>query len=508
MNDMEPAAIVQDTLKKNGLRVLLIASESETFHIQLSMKVGMFSEGEKEYEFAHFLEHLNAQFTSRRYPIQQEVISKIESYGVDWNAFTSTRNTGYYIKGFSSVDWKTDPNSKLMDLSGIMASSYFDFLVDDDIFMQEINAVKQELCGYESSPDTLISETHNSQMYPGHPASVTIVDRLNNMRNNAGDTLKFKKKILEFRSKYYGPKNSLLTIAVPVSSRENAKDDLKEFLQMIQKSQWNEKWPSKETEILDKDLVMFKPNLKKEESKNGKESESTITQIYSSRGIRSTVLVSMKIHGITHKDRIEKVAIRFICFLLTSGFDSRLIKKLRTEKGLIYSIHAYPDYDRYDSNLNSLNIQTSCDSDNAAETHQLIIEQLKELASNPELISKDQLSAFKATEKFKFQDARYNKNPSKWVDSYGTDILFGDQPHTFTQAYDELNSLTLKIVKKVLKENLFDNGELYITFNAPKKADRSQEGVEVKKIYQLFVDALKKERRLAQKNEKKLSNKK
>ena len=494
---MEPPTMLKAKFKSNGLRVLLVPTKCETFDIQLLMKVGTFSENDKQFEFAHFLEHLNAQFTSKKWPTQHQVISKIESFGVEWNAFTASRYTGYYIKGSCSHDWN-DASHKIWELLDIMGESYFNFEIDEEIFMQEVNAVKQELSGYASSANSIIGETQNQQMYPGHSASVTIEQRLENMTNNAKDTLKFKRKILEFRNRYYGPKNSLLTIAVPIHSKKTAETELRAFWSTLKQSVWKSLWKTQEVSISASDIILFKPVSSAPPSQSKRKTSSTavatsIAQVSSGADVRSTILVSMKIHNVIHENRTAKVAFKFICFLLSSGFDSRLIKKLRTERGLIYSVYAYADYDRYDPNLNVLTVQTSCDSKDAVETHELIVEQLKELASKADEITNEQLASFKNVEVFAFQDMRYNNNPSKWIDNYGRDILFGDNPHTFTESLNEIQNLTLETTRRVLREHLFAKGELFVTFNAPPKKEEhapTQE-IAIQNLYKMFLKALK-----------------
>ena len=438
---LEPLATLKKTLS-NGLTVYLVATECNMFHIELKMKVGMFSEGKGEYEFAHFLEHLNAQFTSKKYPLQQDVISRIESFGVAWNAFT--------------------------------------------IFMQEIHAVVQELSGYASSSETIMEETHNSVMYPGHPVTISIADRLQNMRTQGMDTLSFKRKILNFRKKYYGPHNSVLTIAVPVNP-DAALDYLQWFYRSFVKKHWSTEWTGEKL-LKDEDLVLY--NAPKSTSlPSDNQTLVKICQIDSAPGIRSTILISLKIADLDANDYLSKLAIRFICHRLTGGFDSLLMKKLRTDEGLIYSIHAYGEYDIVDPQLSSLNIQTSCDPENAVKTQKLIIEQLQDMNKHRERLTESDLETFKKSEHYAFEGLTVNKDPSKWIDRYSLDVLFGKPVRTFTEIKQTLDRLTLKHVNKAL-DLLLKRGEMYITFNAPKEKQKANPHMELTELYERFLKAL------------------
>jgi len=484
-NALEPIATLNRTLS-NGLKVCLIATDCKMYHIQLGIKVGMFSEANGEYEFAHFLEHLNAQFTSKKYPVQKEIISKIESFGVAWNAFTTTRHTGYFIKGFCDdldIEGKKGKNPfwKILD---VVRESYFDFEIDDSVFMQEINAVVQELSGYQCSAETIIEETHNAAMYPNHPITITVSDRLNNMKTQARDTLSFKRKILQFRQKYYGPNNAVLTIAVPVGTKNGPSRQLEKVFDEItgegKYGGWNKTWQGNSMKV-PRDIMVTPGN---------KTNSIKIFQLNSDPGVRSTILVSLKLNNLKWNDHKIKLAIRFICHKLAGGFDSLLMKELRTKEGLIYSIHAYGEYDLIDPNLNCLNIQTSCDPENATKVHHLITQQLKELYESSKQWKDSDLQKFKTSERYLFQGLEVNKDPSKWVDRYSVDMLFGRDVYTFTKIKSDLEMLLIDDVKAAMNI-LFSKGEIYITFNAPKKSEKKMNPhVEMTEIYEQFLRAL------------------
>lgn len=483
--ELEPLATLSKTLK-NGLKIYLVAADCNMFHIELKMKVGMYSEGKGEYEFAHFLEHLNAQFTSKEHPLQQEVISKIESFGVEWNAFTTARHTGYFVKGFAEENSRAQERSPFIETLNVMRESYFNFEIDDSIFLQEVHAVMQELGGYAGSSEAIMEETHNSMMYPGHPLTITINERLQNMRTQSMDTLSFKRKILNFRKKYYGPHNTVLTVAVPVYP-ENATMTLKSFYRQFIKTHWDRDWQGEK--ILNaSDTVLFNPArpLKKTP---GEDTLIRICQVDSAPGVRSTILISLRIYDLTLQDYKLKLAIRFLCHRLTGGFDSLLMKKLRTEEGLIYSIHAYGEYDLVDPNLSSLNIQTSCDPENAVKAQRLIIEQLQEMNKHRERITQSDLDTFKKSEHYALEGLTVNKDPSKWIDSYSTHVLFGKPVRTFTQIKETLDDLSLGHVRGAL-DLILKRGEMYITFNAPKEKQKVAPNMELTEMYERFLKAL------------------
>lgn len=481
--DLEPQGI--DFIKGPlGLKIMVIYTEGDLFEIQLQMKVGTFNETlPDELEYAHLLEHLNAQFTSSLNRNQKEIIESIESKGVEWNAFTSSRHTGYYTKGFCDQKMKAplikaesfpakeiEKSDAFWQILDIMLKSYFHFKMDRSLFVQEVKAVNRELSGHLGGNIMTLDEMHTCVLFPGHPISALLIDRIKNMSLQLEDQYKFQQKIMNFRKTHYHPSRTVLTLAVPHKYKETFKQfNFKNYMEYASKGT-----TFAEVAPIQKPVKKFTIPLTVEKitkiDKGPSYIRASINSIVS-RAEDTMIMMSVRLPQVDYNNIEHKTILKAVCFILSTGFSSRLMKRIRTQDGLIYSIQVFPELDRVDSNLNLMTIATSVKSKDAwtAVTH--IIEECEALGKKEgnNWITKEELQIFKNYEKRRFQEIALDKTATKWVDHYTTDLLFGknfnwSDIETFESKYNAVKDLILLNVRTACMD-IYKNAEVLITFN-------------------------------------------
>lgn len=433
LNSLEPAKASLFTTK-SGLKVLILASPGNIFQIEVMTKVGMYDENnstilsQNELEFAHFLEHLNAQFTSINNPDQEKVVNMVESLGgIEWNAYTKPRVTGYYTRGTSVDPLKKEDNIwKILD---IMLDSYFNFTVDEKIFYRETQAVLQELARHKSNFMSFLLQQHLNALFSDHPSTVTIDERMNNVLKKSENIKNFKNEILEFRKKHYHPKNSVIVIGLPLlGSIEETNKKFNTFVELFK-----QRVPVFENPFLERNDMSFKRKqmilFKKNPSNRRGTIENPVIVSIATPIELVYLLYSINIPTLDASDAMQRTAIHFISFMLTDGFTSKLLKELR---GKVYSIQAAPDFDVYDNNTNLFNVQTSCNQSNLITIINEISNAISKIRQNfDEFASPEDLKRFKEKQKYYFEQLRLCSDPRNWI-SYGEDVLF-DETLSFTK---------------------------------------------------------------------------
>ena len=81
----------------NGIKVLFEKKQGNAVVIQVMVKVGSNDEAKSERGISHFLEHMLFEGTVKR-PNNWEISNEIEKIGGDFNAYTTSERTCYYIK--------------------------------------------------------------------------------------------------------------------------------------------------------------------------------------------------------------------------------------------------------------------------------------------------------------------------------------------------------------------------------------------------------------------------
>ncbi len=185
------------SLLSNGIRVV---SEAIPYvkSITLGIWIGTGSRFEQNYNhgISHFIEHMVFKGTANR--SAKDIAEAVDGVGGEINAFTTKEHTCYYIKILD-----THLKLALDILSDMLLFSKF----DEEEINREREVVLEEIHMYEDTPDELIDDLHQNNVWAGHALGHNILGSIPSIEN-------FNKKLLtDYYQNSYTPDNIVIAAA-------------------------------------------------------------------------------------------------------------------------------------------------------------------------------------------------------------------------------------------------------------------------------------------------------
>ena len=192
---VKQAALVQETILDNGLKVLIKpVRTAPAVSMYVWYKVGSRNEKKGETGLAHQLEHLMFKGTKAR-PVQFGQFFNL--LGAQSNAFTTFDTTAYYA---------TTGADKLDALLQLESDRMVNTVAGPEQLASEKTVVLSELDGYRNSPDSVLSEKIQETAFTTHPYRHTPI-------GDRDDVVKFTPQMAQdFYQQNYGPNNATLVI--------------------------------------------------------------------------------------------------------------------------------------------------------------------------------------------------------------------------------------------------------------------------------------------------------
>ena len=314
----------------NGIKII---SEKinyvKSFSLGFWFDVGSRDETEENSGISHFLEHMFFKGTKKR--SAKKIAEDIESLGGYLNAFTSKEHTCFYGRGL------TDHVEKTFEvLADMVQNSAF----DPKEIEKESAVVIDELYDIEDSPDELIFDKFESNIFHGNSLGMPIIGTEKNLRS-------FKQKDL---FKYVNENYTRDHFYIVASGNIEHKDLIK----------FAKKYISKNLEATNnnkRELIVNPTN----DLHVSKETQ----QVHYILG-RST-------YG--HKEK-SRVKVSVLSHILGEGSSSRLFQKVREENGIAYQINSFLN-SFFDISTFGIYLSTNDKSVNKAQD--LIYEEIKKI---------------------------------------------------------------------------------------------------------------------------------
>ena len=184
-------------------RVLFLKNDSFLTNVQVLTNVGSAAEEPSIKGMAHILEHMFFK-GSRKRPDGRAISRAANDIGGKLNAYTIYDHTVYYI---------TVLNDKFEEGMDILADMYQNPLFKEEEFAKELNPILSEYREREDDPDSFLMERALSKYMTGyHP----VIGTKETIMSATVD------KMHEFKRRYYGGNNCLISIVGGVSE-ETAK---------------------------------------------------------------------------------------------------------------------------------------------------------------------------------------------------------------------------------------------------------------------------------------------
>lgn len=401
------------TTLENGIRVI-----TETVnHVQfMSMGfwvgVGSRYESEKQWGITHFIEHMLFKGTEKR--TADQISGAVDAVGGQLNAFTSKENTCYYIKTL------TEDFPLAVDvLSDMFLNSRF----DNEEIAKEREVIIEEIKMYEDTPDDQVHDLMSANLWPDHPLGRAILGTEESIAVFDHDMLK------DYMKQYYTGSNIVVSVVGNISHNQVV-EAIREVLGGIPKGEVNQ------YRIADR----AKPGV----------------NCYYKEIAQSQICVAMP--GVAKEDdRLFPLSI--LNTYLGGGMSSRLVKKIREEEGLAYSVYSYNG--SY-TDTGAFVISVGTRPENCQRVIDIILEELDDVRQNG--ITKDELD--KSFSQLKGSLYMGLETVNSRMNKLGRSMLIYDRVITPEENVDDLSKVTLEDVKS-LAGDMFRKENLQITVLGP-----------------------------------------
>ena len=401
------------TTLENGIRVI-----TETVnHVQfMSMGfwvgVGSRYESEKQWGITHFIEHMLFKGTEKR--TADQISGAVDAVGGQLNAFTSKENTCYYIKTL------TEDFPLAVDVLSVM---FLNSRFDNEEIAKEREVIIEEIKMYEDTPDDQVHDLMSANLWPDHPLGRAILGTEESIAMFDHDMLK------DYMKQYYTGSNIVVSVVGNISHNQVV-EAIREVLGGIPKGEVNQ------YRIADR----AKPGV----------------NCYYKEIAQSQICVAMP--GVAKEDdRLFPLSI--LNTYLGGGMSSRLVKKIREEEGLAYSVYSYNG--SY-TDTGAFVISVGTRPENCQRVIDIILEELDDVRQNG--ITKDELD--KSFSQLKGSLYMGLETVNSRMNKLGRSMLIYDRVITPEENVDELSKVTLEDVKS-LAGDMFRKENLQITVLGP-----------------------------------------
>lgn len=284
---------------ENGLRVVMHKiPHARTIACGVWVKQGSKHENDDTNGLSHLIEHLIINVDNHNNPKFQKLIRDLNDEGVMHNAGTTKENTNFYFTGLNKNLEKC--------ISTLAEMVIHNRNFSEELIENEKKVVTQETISFYSSFNQ-IRERMSQALYGNMGVGRTIVGVIDNIKGATGNVLN---DILE---KSYTPENSTIVIIGGI--------DYDKTLDMVE--EYFSSWDDKNTRDY-KEIVDSEPGIFFNEIINGQ---------------NSVISVGFRIGAFNSKDRTNTEIIAKI--IGEPGFESRLVKEIRTKRGLAYNLGAF-----------------------------------------------------------------------------------------------------------------------------------------------------------------------
>lgn len=405
----------------NGIRVILNKIDG-VFSVSAGIIVGAGSSLETPAEngISHFIEHMNFKGTTTRSAFQ--ISSEIDNLGAQINAFTTKEFTCYYVKSIGEHFGKA-----FEVLSDIFVNSVYDATELD----RERGVVTEEINMYEDTPDEVCADGLTGVYFGAEMGyGATILGPKQNI--NAF----IKQSIIDYKSKYYTPENTVVSIAGAISVQQ-AQEVCQKYLGEIKMAKTQQKPLVNQINlcgnfVADKDIE-----------------QAHVALAFNSVGFLD--------------DNADAHSI--ICGALGGGMSSRLFQTIREKMGLCYSTYSFMN--SYVSCGNMIvyagvqqkNYQTACNA---------IVNELKLLKK--EGITNEEF--LRTREQMKSSFVMSQESTVSQMMLFGKYLLFSGKVFDISEKLKNINALTLDGINNIIFNTLnIENLSTAVVGNGVKKLE-------------------------------------
>jgi predicted Zn-dependent peptidase len=428
----------------SGLKVLVVKrpKNPKLVHLQFVVGIGSDLEAGRQLEIGHFLEHLFVSLTSTQYPDSKANRELFSRNNITYSASIGTKNTVYEY---------SFRKTKLDLFLEIFVNALFDYRVDKKIFASEKNSIVEEL--HEIIDDLSYDlETYTDAMiYRGHHRTISQKLRLENTKKMTPG------QVQNYWEKYYRLPYCVLAVygAIDISTIISKFEAIRRKI----KTKYAVHEPLKKLKLAD----IYLPYKQRNESKIlfSKKMDNIATLKFSWR-------IDMNMFS---RDYYRIYALDYI---LINDLNSLLLKKLRTEQGLIYDIESFFSIDEFQDNLSFYFFQTTVSSKKLIKVITAFMEVIEYLTKNR--IKEENFKKYIETQHQLSLDRNESMDFRHTLTNYARSYMWGRKILTQDvedQHYVDVNRDDMFRVAR----HLFTTNNLYISYSNNKNVNTDIEAI-------------------------------
>ncbi len=391
---------------ENGIRVVLFKREGAPITTTAILKSGSRHDPESMPGLSHFIEHMITN-GSKVFPTKDLLAEHIESVGGVYRASTGQDSM--------IVDTEISDRADYSRVVDIFKATLCEPLMDIKVFENEKKVVVKEIKKSESNPSQIVIKTARQLFFYGTPLEHPVL----------GD----EKAILDFKYEDVLDQHVKLFDKSRISIIVSGDIEMDMVIEKL-------------NEISFLEGNNFLPKADNLNFLNEKKIKSTFfdtTQTYIYFGVQAPASFT--------KDSLH---LNILGSILAGGRNSRLTKKLRYEKGLVYNV----GFGRIGGvKQGSWNIITDTTEDKVQEVIDEIISEISDIRnfgvkdSELEFVKNKRIKSLK----------RNMQTSNDWVDFHAIAEVFSEQTYSINTYVEDIKNTTVEDIKKVIDKYLVDD---------------------------------------------------
>ncbi len=194
----------------NGITILFQKNSSKSVAVEVMVKTGSNCESKKILGASHFLEHMLFEGTKKR-PDSMIIANEIEKYGAEFNAYTSTNRTAFFIKIIN------EHFEKALDILSDMVS---DPLFRKDKIAKEKKVILREIDMVTDDPRQHQWILFQKNLFEKHPAKNPTYGTIRTVNALS------RKELFDYYKKHYVANNIIISV---VGNVGNVKGNVEKY---------------------------------------------------------------------------------------------------------------------------------------------------------------------------------------------------------------------------------------------------------------------------------------
>jgi len=386
------------TTLENGIRIVTeYLPHVNSFSLGFWFNTGSRNENSRNNGISHFTEHMLFKGTKRR--SSKKLSDEVESLGGYLNAFTSKEQTCYYGRGLGQ---------HLPKVFDVISDMIQNSVYKESEIGKESGVIVDELYDIEDSPEEIIFDKFESNLYVGNSLHYPIIGTEKNIRSFKHDDF------VNYTEKFYTSENMIISASGEV--------DHDKIVRLVEK-------------------IEFKLNKSKKLKRKRINFQKSIDLFFQKEIQQAHVIIGKSTVGYNNKDRLK---VNLLSHILGEGSSSRLFHTLREKNGITYQINSFLNSF---SDVSTFGVYFSTGEKTLTKATDLVYKEFDKIIQCG--ISKREFN--RAKEYIKGQLLMQLESTSNRMIRMAQSILYYNKVKLIQQSIDEINAIELDEIIELSK---------------------------------------------------------